>query len=148
VDPGKIIDSVSFSGHCSYLLNEQVLYGPAFSVNMEDFEWDDNDFIEISAKVRGPAGNMLMVASLESRRGTVHWSATPVNLFFPCTRTADEWFTIHHVLKLSDIHLNHHGLRLDVYPWNREGDTFLLDDFRITLRKGNPVIYGLNEPVK
>jgi hypothetical protein len=148
VDPGKIIDSVSFSGHCSYLIDEHVLYGPAFSVNMEDLEWNDNDFIEISAKVRGPAGNMLMVASLESRRGIDHWSATAANLFAPCSLPEDAWFTVHHVLKLSDIHLNHRSLKLTVYPWNREGDTFMLDDFRITLRHGNPVIYGLTEPLK
>ena len=148
VDPEKIVDSVSFSGCCSYLMDEHVLYGPAFSVNMKDFKWDENDFIEISAKVRGPAGNMLMVASLESRGGKVHWSATPANLFTHCSRYEDPWFTLHHVLKLSDIHLNHRSLRFTVYPWNREGDTFLLDDIHITLRQGNPVIYGLSEPLK
>jgi hypothetical protein len=91
---------------------------------------------------------MLLVASLETRGGTVHWSSTPASRFVPCSLSGDPWFTVHHVLKLSDMQLHHPGLVFKVYPWNRGGDTFLLDDFRITLRKGNPVIYGLTEPLK
>ena len=148
VDPGRIIDSVSFSGQRSYLMDDQVLYGPTLIVLMNDLEWDENDFIEISAKVRGKAEHMLLVASLETRGGTVHWSSTPASRFVPCSLSGDPWFTVHHVLKLSDMQLHHPGLVFKVYPWNRGGDTFLLDDFRITLRKGNPVIYGLTEPLK
>jgi hypothetical protein len=55
--------------------------------------------------------------------------------------------TAHHSIKLSDIPLNHNKIKLKVYIWNKGRESFFIDNFKIELRDGNPVIYGLTEKI-
>ncbi len=149
LDPGKYTDSACFSGSTSYFIDRDTEYGPTFSEMLEEIDWNENDFIEISAKVSGSIkGDQLLVASLESKGESVYWGGTSFDSFARCSGSEDQWITVHHVVKLSDIYLKHPNLQFKVYIWNRGGRPFLVDDFQINVRTGNPVIYGLNENFK
>jgi hypothetical protein len=52
---------------------------------------------------------------------------------------------VYHSVKLSDINLDHKNLHLKTFIWNKGKESFLIDNFTIEVRKGNPVIYGLTE---
>ena len=150
MDPGMYRDSISYSGSFAYLIDRETEYGPTFSDNLDDIDPGENDFIEISARIKGiiKPGDQLLVASLESKGENVYWGSTPFDSFAPCSGSEDQWISIHHVLKLSDMNLKHPDLQFKVYIWNRGGASFLVDDFQIKLREGNPVIYGLTENFK
>jgi hypothetical protein len=51
-------------------------------------------------------------------------------------------------VKLSDIDLPPGDIALRAGIWNKGGANFLVDDFIISLRKGNPIIYGLVEKIE
>ncbi len=147
LDPEKWSDSISFSGSNSYRMDSETEFGPTFSAYLDDIDPGENDFIEISARVKGSfkSGSQLLVSSLESKGEGVYWGGTPFDSFAPCSDSGDHWITVHHVLKLSDMHLKHRKLQFKAYIWNRGGSSFLVDDFQIKLRPGNRVIYGLNK---
>ena len=146
LDPGKYTNTVSFMGIMAYLIDRDTEFGPTFSRKLEEIDWKENDFIEISARVNGSIrSDQFLVASLESKGESIYWGGTPFDSFAPCSDSGDHWITVHHVLKLSDMHLKHRKLQFKAYIWNRGGSSFLVDDFQIKLRTGNPLIYGLNE---
>ncbi len=149
LDPGKFTDSLSFSGNHAYHIDVDTEFGPTFFIEMDEIDNEKNDFIEISVKVKGPLkGDQLLVASLDSKGESVHWGRTAFNKFVPCIDSLDQWTTVHHVLKLSDIYLKYPELEFKAYIWNKGAASFLVDDMHIKLRTGNPVIYGLNENLK
>lgn len=149
LDPGKYTDSIRFSGNCAYHMDSATKYGPTFSDELDEIAPEENDFIEISVKVRGPLkGDLLLVASLDSDGENIYWGNTPFDSFVPCGDSLDQWVSVHHVLKLSDIYLKYPNLQFKAYIWNKGGASFFADDLQIKLRTGNPVIYGLNENFK
>ena len=146
LDPGKYTDTASFMGIMAYLIDRDTEFGPTFSMKLEEIDWKENDFMEISVRVNGSIrSDQFLVASLESKGESIYWGGTPFDSFAPCSDSGDHWITVHHVLKLSDMNLKHPQLQLKAYIWNRGGASFLVDDFQISLRQGNPLIYGLNE---
>jgi hypothetical protein len=149
LDPDKYTDSLSFSGNRSYHIDSGTEYGLTFSEELDEIDHGENDFIEISVKIQSPLkGDQFLVASLDSNGESVYWGGTAFNKFAPCNDSLDQWITVHHVLKFSDIYLKYPKLQFKAYIWNRGGTSFLVDDLQIKLRTGNPVIYGLNENFK
>ena len=149
LDTDKYTDSLSFSGNRSYHIDSGTEYGPTFSEELDEIDHGENDFIEISVKIQSSLkGDQLLVASLDSNGESVYWGGTAFNKFALCSDSLDQWITVHHVLKLSDIYLKYPKLQFKAYIWNKGGTSFLVDDLQIKLRTGNPVIYGLNENFK
>lgn len=145
-DPGRYTDSLSFSGRTAYHVDSATIWGPAFSEELDEIEHGENDFIEISVRVRGPLkSDVMLVATLDSDGENIYWGSTSFANFVPCRPSPGQWVSVHHVVKLSDIYLKYTGLQFKTYIWNKGSASFLVDDLQIELRKGNPVIYGLNE---
>jgi Dolichyl-phosphate-mannose-protein mannosyltransferase len=145
-DHGRCSDSSLNSVNTVYLIDAGTKFGPTFSESFEEIPWKENDFIDISVRIKGSVqDDQFLVASLESKGKNVYWGSTAFDNFASCGDTLDQWVTVQHVLKLSDIYLKHQEMQFKVYIWNRGGSSFLVDDFQISLRQGNPLIYGLNE---
>ena len=91
--------------------------------------------------------DIVLVAALDSEKENIHWSGTSFDKFIS-DNDIGKWVTVHHTVKLSDIYLNNKNIEFKTYLWNREKRNFLIDDFSICLREGNPVIYGLFSKIK
>ncbi len=139
-----LCDSLSFSGCCSYLIDSLTEWSPSYSEFLRDIISDENNFIDISVKVNcnSKPEETLLVAALEKDKVTIHWSGSSFAEFYK----KNDWFTVHHSVKLSDIDFKNPQLK--VYIWNKGKNTFYIDDFKIKVRKGNPVIYGLIEKIE
>lgn len=72
---------------------------------------------------------------------------TEFNEFILPQADSSDWTIVHHSIKLSDIYLNHDNIVLKTYIWNKSRKNFVIKDFEIKLRKGNPIIYGLYEKI-
>ena len=118
-------------------------YAFSFSKPLLDIISNPYNFIDVSVKVLVPEKyeDILLVSSLETEKGLIYWSGTPFDNFIP-TDDIGKWTTIHHSLKLSDIYLRYKGIEIKVYIWNKGRQNFLVKDFSIDLRKGNPLIYS------
>jgi len=138
-----LCDSLSFSGSYSYLIDSLTEWSPSFSVYLKEIISNKNNFIDISIKVKCNINpeETLLVAALESKKGTIHWSGTSFGDFYK----NNKWFIVHHSVKLSDI--RYKNPQLKVYIWNKGKNHLYIDDIEIKVRKGNPVIYGLIEKI-
>ena len=150
VDFSKITKSISSMGKRAYMLDEKTEWGPKFSVNFNTLALNRNDFIDISLRVKyknkiDPSA--ILVATLGAPNENIYWQGTVFNKFIKPFETNKKWYTIHHSIKLSDIYLNYNNINLNIYVWNKEQESFLIDDFKIKTRIGNPIIYGLVEDI-
>lgn len=150
IDTTKIIskgDSINYSS--AYLIDSAVEWGPSFSVALSDIMKNENNFIDISVKVKNKTDldEVILVSSLESNGKNIHWGGTEFNEFILPQADSSDWTIVHHSIKLSDIYLNHDNIVLKTYIWNKSRKNFVIKDFEIKLRKGNPIIYGLYEKI-
>lgn len=90
--------------------------------------------------------NALLVGTLTLGDKTVSWGASAFADFRLKSDSA-QWFTVHYSIKLSDIDLHANHIQFHCFVWNKNNVKFYLDDFKISRRKGNPIIYGLYEPI-
>jgi hypothetical protein len=129
-------------------MDEKSEWSPVYSRSLKEIIKNKNNFIDISVKAFLPEeyDDIVLVASLESKGNNIYWDGMPFDRFVQKDLLADRpWVTIHHSIKLSDIYLNYPDIQLKIYVWNKGRHNFLLDDFTILLRSGNPLIYGLEK---
>lgn len=143
-DTACFTDSAAYSGHFSYLLRDQE-WGPAFSVPLHDIISHRNNFIDVSLKVKSGFDykGAKLVASLKEGDKNIYWKGNDFSSYLLSGTDADDWQTIYTSLKLSDIRIDDNDIELAVYIWNKNKKEFLIDDFTVEVRQGNPVIYAL-----
>ena len=150
IDSARIIsinDSIK-DGNVYFIKNETE-WGPTFSGALKDIMRNDNNFIDISVKVKtkDDLDGVILVGSLESNGKNIYWGGTEFNEFVLPQDDNSIWIIVHHSIKLSDIYLKHDDIVLKIYIWNKGRKNFIINDFDIKLRKGNPIIYGLFEKI-
>ena len=147
IDKKNHVISDTVSSNTAYAVDSGAEWSPAFLAKLNEIIQHDHDFIDISMNVLLTDGyeDISLVGALEDEEGTYYWSANPFSLFIPEDHAEREWATVHHSLKLSDIQLPGNDFKLRVYAWNKGKHAFMIDDFTVMLREGNPVVYGLVE---
>lgn len=139
-----LTDSLPVAGHFSYKADTSTEFSPTFEMGLREMFRNSNDVIDITAEVRLPAvfPGAWLVAAVTSRDQNVYWASTAVNDFVQPGETGKVFLS----LRLSDIELRHRGLKLTVYLWNPMKLPYMIDNFRIRVRSGNPFLYGLIRP--
>ena len=149
VNHEKIIKNEGSNNSYSYLMDSLTEWSPTFATPVGRLITHENNFIDVSVSLK-PGGEMaevLLITTLESKDGIQHFSGADFNDFITSPINTGEWKTVYHSMKLSDINLNYSNLILNVYVWNKGKKSFLIDDFRISIREGNPLIYSLYEKI-
>ena len=146
IDENWMIDSIKFSGKKAYLMNEHQEYSFSFTKSLNYLLTHENNFIDISLKAYclDKCDDVALVATLDDKGENIHWGGTNFNTF---VSDSLQWTTITHSIKMSDIPVIKNSIELKVYIWNSGKRTFVIDDFKITIREGNPIIYGLLEEI-
>ena len=148
IDTSRVTDSVSYSGERSYLYNAETEWGPVYTCKLGDIISNKNDFIDLSVKIKGSALNdVILVASIEDGGESIYWGGVNGKVFPEEEVSRNEWITISHSVKLADSRSTKPNLVLKVLVWNRGRQSFFIDDFKISSRRGNPVLYGLYEDI-
>ncbi|MDQ3192901.1 MAG: hypothetical protein M3Q58_15010 [Bacteroidota bacterium] len=145
INKNNITDSIPVSGPFSYLINSEQEWGPSFSFDLKDHIKHRNDFLDISVKIL-PMENLeeiLLVSVLESMGKTIEWRGTPINQNE--FKIQGDWIKTFQSVKLSDITYIPNDTRVKVFIWNKSKNKFLMDDFEIKVREGNPLLYGIFE---
>ncbi|MCK9330544.1 MAG: glycosyltransferase family 39 protein [Candidatus Cloacimonetes bacterium] len=150
IDSSRIISiNDSIKDDNVYFMNNDIEWGPAYSCALKDIMRNKNNFIDISVKVKSKDNidEVILVGSLELNGKSIYWSGTEFNEFILSQGDNSYWIIVHHSIKLSDIYLKHDNIVLKIYIWNKGRKNFIINDFNIKLRKGNPIIYGLFEKI-
>jgi hypothetical protein len=140
-----------FPAESAYVIDKQAVWSPIYERKFDDeLNPGMNDFIDISVKVccLDSLKEVMLFASLVRGDKGIHWGSTRFDNYLSSDSDSGKWITVHHSIKLSDIDLPHDDIALRAGIWNKGGATFLVDDFIILLRKGNPIIYGLVENIE
>ncbi len=140
---------ISINNNFSYKLDSNNEWGPTFSMHLAEIIENENNFIDLSLKVHTKESfeDGMLVGALESNGKEIYWGGTNFKKFNVSKKGKDGWIRIHHSIKLSDINQKHDHITLKVYVWNKNKENFIIDDFKIKLRKGNPIIYGTFERI-
>ncbi len=147
VDSAEVVHNPD--GGNNYIIDSKTEFSPTFRKKLSEIVSHRNNYIDISVKVKSSEkfGDALLVASIDGGGKLTAYTATPFSHFMPDPIDGNEWTEVRHSLKLADARFNLRNSTLGVYIWNKDRETFLIDDFKISIRSGNPIVYGLFEPV-
>ena len=149
IDSLKITGSISLSGVNSYMIDSETEWGPSFCEDLNNIILNENDFIDVSVKVKSidSLDGVVLVTTLSVGDDNVYWGGVDFSNFTLLNKIENEWVTIHSSVKLSDIDISYRDIKVKVYIWNKGKRNLFIDDFEVNLRLGNPIIYGLNEKI-
>ena len=136
---GILSDSI-IPGNYFYHVMAEEEYCMTYSFPFKDHDIRENDFIDIRIRVKSdePCG-ALIVSELIEKGETILWSGGNFSEY-----QTEGWFDVFHSIKLSD--LRHTKFTEGkVYIWNKDKNDMLLEEVEITIRQGNPRLYGLFE---
>ncbi len=149
VNNDKIVRTTGFNDSFSYRMDSLTEWSPTFAAPVSELISHENNYIDVLARVRTGSNitEALLIATLESEDGVVHFSGADFKPFSIASPDSNEWYTVIHSLKLSDMNLDFSSLMLKVFIWNKGKNNFLINEFLIEIREGNPVLYGLYEKI-
>lgn len=126
-----------FSGH---------EYGAVYDGPVYELAKTDNDVIEVRADFAAidPSSDMSLVVELKNGDITHFYRASQMH-GAPHTGTTARLIT---AVKLADIPGHGAGLRLRTYLYNKSRKTAWVSGLSLAVRAGNPVLYGLFQPLK
>ena len=136
-------DSLPIAGKRSYWNTDTNEFSPTFTMPLRDMIKTGNDVIDISVDIRIPPvfPGAWIVTSITSRGKTIYWRSLPVNEMVHPGKEGKVFLT----LRVSELELRHHALMFSAYIWNPGKLPYVMDNFTIRIRHGNPIIYGLSK---
>lgn len=146
VDPVKCKDSMPVRGLFSYHVDSTSEYSPTFTMGLRDMIDNPDNEVDISVEVRLPGifTGAWLVATITSGDRTIYWTSVPLNDYV----NPGEVGQVHLTLRISDMELRHHHLRLTTYIWNPLRLVYEMDHFTVKVRRGNNFLYGLFREVR
>jgi hypothetical protein len=85
-----------------------------------------------------------LVFEIRSETEPVEWTTAHFSDFY---HQGNDQVRIYKVIRFRNNHLKTQNLICKAYIWNRNHETFGIRNFLLKVRKGNPYLYGLYEPV-
>lgn len=131
-----------------YQMNESIEFSPTFHTTTYAVVQHRNDYIEVRVKYRAEElpKEAVVVISLSKGEEKVHWLGIPLAETQLIQEKVNEEQIAFANLKLADVK-NFQGSKMKVYVWNIGHETFTIQEIAIFNQSGNPVVYGLFEPL-
>ena len=141
VKDSQCSDSLPIDGKKSFHALPGAEFSPTFYVPLRNLVHTENDVIDVAVDLRLPVvfPAAWLVVSITSGKKVIYWDSTPVSDYISPGGTG----RVFHSLRLSDTDLRHHGLILKAFLWNPVKSPYVMDNFSVKLRTGNPVLYGI-----
>jgi uncharacterized membrane protein len=122
-------------------------FGPAFKCALLPVMTNGYNVVNITMKVKEIKKDNLasIVVSFDKAGESVFWQEKPFSYFIDSTESEG---TVFYSISLRDLGFkitDQHTL--SAYIWNKSNDDFYLSEFELSIDEGNPVIYGLIEPL-
>ena len=149
IDPNGITRDTTEKENYLYRMNEQMEWGPTYTRNIRELIDSQNDYIDISVDFTpgDSLSQVILVASLEENGQSIFWNGSDASKYSNNLLQDSCSIRAHISVKLSDIKLSGNDVMLKAFIWNKGKRTFMADNFTISLRKGNPILYGHIEKI-
>jgi hypothetical protein len=141
-----IVKRDDFGDSSLLFINGGITYSPSFKAKLNMLSNNNTDEIWISVdlyltdKVVNPA----LVCDFVSPGKKHHWHAMNVADFITEPGKSMKAYC---TVKLVDLDVVDPETEVNIYLWNRNQEEFYIDNFKIEVREGNPLIYGLFEKI-
>ncbi|MDX1683935.1 MAG: glycosyltransferase family 39 protein [Saprospiraceae bacterium] len=133
-----------------YTLSDTIEFGATFTANMDELINTRHAFIESDVDFRSGADTRVqIVCEIMRKDQTKVWRNAYLANYQEQGET-DKWNTAYFGLRLSHVFRSLSDASdsiLKVYLWNPEGNEIMYRNFTLTMREGNPWVYGLVEPL-
>jgi hypothetical protein len=141
VDELKCSDSLPITGSRSFVNKNGDEFSPTYSRSLRDMMQNESDIVDVSVDLRLPMvfPGAWLVTTVTSGERTIKWLSVPVGDYIKPGQTG----RVYQSVRLSDVELRHHRLIFTTYIWNPVRSTYVMDNFTVKIRTGNPLIYGL-----
>lgn len=80
-----------------------------------------------------------MIATVTSKDKIITYVITPISDYVLPGNSGRAYISV----RLSDVEFRHHAMKFSIYLWNPNHGRFMMDNFSVRVRSGNPVVYGL-----
>ncbi|MEX2483816.1 MAG: glycosyltransferase family 39 protein [Brumimicrobium sp.] len=126
-------------------INEEMEWCPSFQDNVSSLVEHKNDFIDIVLTYSSSEeiDEAVLVAEIINNDESIHWKGVSFSEFLSDSSSTAN---VYESLKLSDIPEAMEG-KVKIYIWNKGQENFTIEQLKIYARKGNPIIYGLFNPI-
>lgn len=131
-------------------LDSTVEFGPQFSTKIQPLLTHENNWIDISCKVKPNfvlTDKLVLTASLEKNGELLNWSGRSIKDF---SLDSTDWTTGYLSLRLADMNfdlMRDTSVQLNVQVWNSGKENYLIDYITIERRNGNPFVYSWFEEI-
>jgi hypothetical protein len=141
VNEKQCTDSLPIEGKRSFNNSTGTEFGPVYSKSLRDLVHSENDVIDVTVDVRTPLvfPGAWLVLNITSDGKVIKWNSAPVNEFVEPGHQG----RVFQSLLLSDVDFRHHRMMFSAYLWNPTKSTYMMDNFTVQVRSGNPFLYGL-----
>ncbi|MEI7725967.1 MAG: glycosyltransferase family 39 protein [Bacteroidota bacterium] len=145
VNEKRCTDSLTIEGKKSFVNDTGIEFSPTYTKSLRDMIHSENDVIDVSVDVRTPLvfPGAWLVVSVTSDGKDIKWSSAAISDYVKPGNQG----RVFESLRISDIELRHHRLMFHAFVWNPMKSPYILDNFTVRVRRGNPVIYGLYRKV-
>jgi hypothetical protein len=141
INENQCSDSLTIDGKKSFSNNTGAEFSPTYTFPLRDLMRTVNDVIDVSVDLKIPLvfPGALLVMTVTSDGREIKWSSVPVSDYVQPGGQG----RVFHSMRLSDIDFRHHRLMFTAFLWNPMKLPYVMDNFSVKVRSGNPVIYGL-----
>ncbi len=124
------------------ILDKEFGYSPKFKANLKEITKSHTNEICISVDTYMPIelANPSIVCEFRLKGKRIDWRAGNVIDF---TKAPRERTTAHLIVRLIEGEFYDPETEIWIYFWNKDLDEVLIDEFKIEVREGNPIFYGL-----
>lgn len=120
-------------------------YPAIVEADVRDMIEDNNDLIEIRATFKaGPSDDILLAADLFEEGKSVIYRETHLK---DAASVSDGLGVLHLAFRMSDYELRGRNLHFKAFVHNHTGRWSGVPEVSVRVRQGNPVVYGLYEPI-
>jgi len=140
----QLVPGVNYEGDKILRLNKDFEFTPAFNEKLSSISTDKTNEIYISVETYLPnkLANPTLICDFLSNGQRIDYRAAEIIDFID---KPDKRLKVYLAISLVNIDLNHPDVMISTYMWNQDFEEALLDNFKIEVREGNQIIYGLYE---
>ncbi len=141
VDDKLCTDSMAMDGTRSFANHTGLEFSPTYKNSLRDMMRSEYDIIDVSVDLRTPPvfPGAWMVLTITADGESIKWLSAAVNDFVKPGHSG----RIFQSVRLSDVEMRHHRLMFSSFIWDPVKAPYMMDNYRISVRSGNPLIYGL-----
>jgi len=116
----------------------------SYETTLAELNVNKNDFLDISVDVnlKDEHKDIVLVASMENGNKNIFWRGANSIKLIHDDHFEEGWSRLRNSFIFTRKMMPNEEVDVNIYIWNKGGHSFDIDNINISVRKGNPILYG------